>query len=280
MKRNTDKTIILFRNFFMLIISVVILISGIVIFVTSKDGKNPPVLPGYPNTTESQSSKPTVTPPPNQENSKPEEPQSEPQPEKPKVPEWTEEDKNSPYFEEEMPILVNKTNKLPEDYKPDLKEWTKGYSLDKRAFKAYSDMYTAAQKDNISIWMVSAYRSKEKQEANFNAKVEEYKKNGMSHDEAIEATAKIIADPSTSEHSLGLAVDINSLNESFEETKQFAWLQKNCAEYGFILRYPKDKVDITGYSYEPWHYRYVGSNHAKIIMEKGISLEEYLMGKY
>lgn len=85
-----------------------------------------------------------------------------------------------------------------------------------------------------------------------------------------------VAVPGTSEHCLGYAADLCSLEENFENSDQFAWLQKHCAEYGFILRYPKDKVDITKISYEPWHYRYVGSNHAQIIMSQGLCLEEYL----
>ena len=89
-------------------------------------------------------------------------------------------------------------------------------------------------------------------------------------------TAQYIAVPGTSEHSLGLAVDLNSLEESFEQTAQFKWLIEHCAEYGFILRYPKDKEDITGISYEPWHYRYVGEDHAAKIMEQGLCLEEYV----
>ena len=278
---NKDKALVRFRNYFMIFITLVIVGSAVAIVVSNKGGKNPPVLPNHSGIIED-TSLPEVLPPIEENEDDEEKNNVEPQEEtsEPKKPEWTDEDRASPYFEEDMPILVNSTNKIPEDYKPDLKEWTPGFELDKKAFDAYYDMYTASQKDGVSIWMVSAYRSKEKQEKNFNSKVEEYKRNGMSEDDAVTATAKIIAHPDSSEHSLGLAVDLNSLYESFDQTKAFRWLQENCAKYGFILRYPKGKEDITGYKYEPWHYRYVGSNHAKFIMEHNICLEEYLMGEY
>ena len=94
-------------------------------------------------------------------------------------------------------------------------------------------------------------------------------------------TKKSVAVPGTSEHATGLALDITSesnqtLDETQAQTQEQQWLMKNCQNYGFILRYPKDKTDITQYIYEPWHYRYVGEEAAKAIMEKGITLEEYL----
>ena len=110
----------------------------------------------------------------------------------------------------------------------------------------------------------------------YQEKVEEYKNLGYNEGDAKIEAGKWVAVPGTSEHCLGYAADLCSLEENFENSDQFAWLQKHCAEYGFILRYPKDKVDITKISYEPWHYRYVGSNHAQIIMSQGLCLEEYL----
>ena len=115
----------------------------------------------------------------------------------------------------------------------------------------------------------------------------QYINKGYSREKAKELAAQYVAPPGTSEHLTGLAVDLispdwynthSSLTSDFENTKQFAWLYAHCAEYGFILRYPKDKVAITGYSYEPWHYRYVGVEAAKEIMSKKICLEEYVAG--
>lgn len=184
------------------------------------------------------------------------------------------------YYEAAMPILVNPHNKLPDNYKPEVEVIGNGcsYSYDRTALVAYRAMAAAAKAEGITLSPVSAYRSHEKQTTNFNNKQKEYENMGYTPEKAYAATAQLIAVPGTSEHELGLAIDLNSLETSFEETKTFKWLFANCAEYGFILRYPKDKTEITEISYEPWHYRYVGSNHAKLIMEQGICLEEYLNG--
>lgn len=174
-----------------------------------------------------------------------------------------------------MPILVNPKNKIPKDYEPNLVKIDNGYYLDKQAATAYNKMKKAATKDGISLWVVSAYRSQERQVTVFNNKVKEYMNMGYSKNQAYDKASKFVAIPGTSEHSLGLALDINSLYQNFEKTKEFKWLYKNCAKYGFILRYPKDKTDITQINYEPWHYRYVGTTIAKEIMKDKICLEEY-----
>lgn len=183
---------------------------------------------------------------------------------------------DSPYYEKTMPLLVNINNPIPDGFEPNLEPLPVRYKMDKRAAKALNDMTAAAKQDGITLTPVSAYRSNESQTRNYNNKIKEYESLGYSHEEAVIETGKIIALPGTSEHSLGYAVDLNSLEESFENTKTFKWLIEHCADYGFILRYPKDKTDITKISYEPWHYRYVGINHAKEIMSQGICLEEYV----
>ncbi len=124
-------------------------------------------------------------------------------------------------------------------------------------------------------------RTNEKQERLFNNKIENYKAKGYSEEDAKKEAAKWVAVPGTSEHQLGLSVDIVSLNnqmldESQEKTEEQKWLMKNSYKYGFILRYPSDKIEITGIGYEPWHYRYVGKEAAAEITQKGIALEEYL----
>ena len=103
----------------------------------------------------------------------------------------------------------------------------------------------------------------------------------LTYDQAAEKAKTINAYPGTSEHELGLAADIvtpsyQSLDSGYDQTDAFKWLVEHCADYGFILRYPKEKQDITKIIYEPWHYRYVGQEDAKIIMESGVTLEEYL----
>lgn len=180
-------------------------------------------------------------------------------------------------MERRLPLLVNADNPIPEDFKPDVTEIAGSeYQFDRSAVGKLNQMMAQAYSDGVILYPVSAYRSTESQTRNFNKKLEENKAAGYSDEEAYAMTAQYIAVPGTSEHSLGLAVDLNSLDESFENTAQFKWLIEHCAEYGFILRYPKDKEDITGIAYEPWHYRYVGEDHAAKIMEQGLCLEEYV----
>lgn len=127
----------------------------------------------------------------------------------------------------------------------------------------------------------SSYRTMDKQKELYKNKVDEYLAQGYSQESAEAAAGELVAVPGTSGHQLGLALDIvdvanQVLDERQENTEVQKWLMKNSWKYGFILRYPTDKSDITGISYEPWHYRYVGKEAAKEIYEAGICLEEYL----
>ena len=177
-------------------------------------------------------------------------------------------------------ILVNRDYILPDDYVPKLDysiaDDTSSKKLDYRVAPYYNEMYQAAAKEGIYLTTVSGYRSYEKQKTNFENKIQLYKNQGMGKIEATQAAAKIILPPGTSEHNAGLAMDIISLEQSFENTKEFKWLNENAQDYGFILRYPKDKQDITEIIYEPWHWRYVGVENAKKIKASGQTLEEYL----
>lgn len=177
-------------------------------------------------------------------------------------------------------IIVNGEYQLPESYKPTLAEAVKGSGvyLDYRVAGYYQAMYDAAKADGITLTPVSGYRTYERQKNNFEARIEEYMNDGMEKKEATIEAAKIIMLPGASEHNAGLAMDICSLSESFENTEEFEWLSQHAAEYGFILRYPKaeDKREITKVTYEPWHYRYVGAEAANEINRRGITLEEYL----
>ena len=173
--------------------------------------------------------------------------------------------------------LVNKDHSVDRSYVPELAEIDDGIQFDKRAISHLKEMINAMYKADITkIWVQSAYRSYDKQEELFNRKVEEYKKQGKKQEEAENLAQTIVHRPEMSEHNLGLAADFNTVTNEFEETKAFEWLQKNAHNYGFILRYPKDKQDITGITYESWHWRYVGKEHAKVMKEKGYCLEEYI----
>lgn len=178
-------------------------------------------------------------------------------------------------------ILLNGDYVLPEGYEPTLAEAVKGSGvyLDYRVAPFYQAMYDAALEDGIILYPVSGYRSYDLQTRNFENHISEImNNNGLDRTEATVKAATSIMIPGGSEHNAGLAMDICSLSESFEDTEEFAWLSENAADYGFILRYPKDEEAkaITKVKYEPWHYRYVGVDTAKDIKSKGVTLEEYL----
>lgn len=173
--------------------------------------------------------------------------------------------------------LVNADNKIPEDYELNLKSIDKYRQFDSRAIKYLNDMMNDMIKDGISnVWVQSAYRSIESQTQVYNNKIEEYKKQGKTDEEAQKLTEELIMIPGCSDHNLGLAVDFNYVEDKFENTKGFQWLTKNAENYGFVLRYPEDKASITKVKYEPWHWRYVGEKNAKKMNELGMCLEEYV----
>lgn len=194
-------------------------------------------------------------------------------------------------IEKELPwnlTLVNKDNPLPETFVPEsLADADNGYEADSRITDALKKMIADARStENVRIIALSAYRDYEYQKELFDDKVQRLQQEkGYSVTKAREEAATVVAYPGTSEHQLGLALDLVDarhvkLDESQENTAAYKWLYKHCAEYGFIVRYPNGKTDITGIIYEPWHFRYVGEEAAKIIMEKGITLEEYIEEYY
>lgn len=182
-------------------------------------------------------------------------------------------------------VLVNGLHPMKKEYVPELTEIQPGYSVDTRIANAARKMLADAEKEGLHVEICSAFRSVERQEQVFGDSMKERVKDGMSYWEAYEETALNVAIPGTSEHALGLALDLISsqyseLDEKQQETKEAKWLAENCYKYGFILRYPPEKTNITGIIYEPWHYRYVGKDHAAKITELGITLEEYLQEHY
>lgn len=173
--------------------------------------------------------------------------------------------------------LVNSCYRIPDDYEPDLVYvCSSGERLDRKVAKHYEAMYNAALKEGIELTPYSGYRSYELQEKNYNNKISFYESQGYSYDDAKVKAATIIMPPGSSEHNLGYAMDIVCVDEWFEDTEQFRWLTEHAADYGFIMRYPKDKQDITKVIYEPWHWRYVGVELAKELKASGQVLEEYM----
>lgn len=174
--------------------------------------------------------------------------------------------------------LVSVKYRLPENYDPDISYPVKGIDrpLDARVTPHYVEMYNAARADGCTLTPYSGWRSISRQKSNYENKVSTYMKEGNSRTKAEQLAAEWILPPGASEHNMGLAMDIVNTQESFENTKEFKWLQEHAADYGFILRYPKDKVSITKVAYEPWHWRYVGVEDARKIKASGKCLEEYL----
>lgn len=177
-------------------------------------------------------------------------------------------------------ILLNGNNVLPEGYKPTLAEAVTGSGvyLDYRVAPFYQAMYDAALEYGITLNPVSGYRSYERQKNNFEVLIDELTDDETDRTQATVEAATRIMIPGGSEHNAGIAMDIGSVSESFEDTDEFAWLSEHAADYGFILRYPNDESAkaITKVIYEPWHYRFVGVEAAKEITSRGITLEEYL----
>lgn len=178
-------------------------------------------------------------------------------------------------------ILVNKDNYIPENYKISLKQLDNGHSIDERCYEDLQQMMDDCRAEGLEPVICSSYRTNEKQTELFNRQIEKWKSLGYSDSDAEIEAGKLVAVPGTSEHQLGLALDIvdisyQILDEKQENTAVQKWLMQNSYRYGFILRYPTDKRDITGISYEPWHYRYVGKAHAKAIYDSNLCLEEYL----
>jgi len=184
------------------------------------------------------------------------------------------------------PRLVNGSNPLEAGYVPP--QLTRLYGmpdgvniqLNFDAATAFTKLYNAMLEDGLAIIPLSGYRTYQEQVAIFNYNLELHISEGMTVEEAQAYTEKFVAIPGTSEHQYGRSIDVTidgTTNHDFHHTEQGKWLIEHSHEYGFVIRYPEDKVDITGIAYEPWHLRYVGLEHAKYMYENDLCLEEYLM---
>ena len=173
-------------------------------------------------------------------------------------------------------ILINKDNYIPEDYEVTLLALSNGEKVDERIYPELQKMFDDARAAGLELFVAQGYRTEAEQKRLLDQKQEAYENEGNSPAEAKELAEKWVAVPGTSEHQLGIAVDINVDEEKCKAEDVYSWLAKNAHKYGFINRYPADKTDITGIIYEPWHYRYVGTEAAGEINEKGICLEEYI----
>lgn len=167
-------------------------------------------------------------------------------------------------------LLANLDNPIG-DYTPTT-ETLEGQPLDSRIIEPMKEFVAAARAEGLSVYLSSGYRDYSTQQYLYNRKVAQY---------GEEVAKTIVAPPGTSEHQTGLACDITDRyyevkDSSLENTAMYQWMSQHCQEYGFIVRYPKDKEDVTGIIYEPWHFRYVGVEAATYIMEHGLCLEEFV----
>lgn len=174
--------------------------------------------------------------------------------------------------------LVNYKNPVPSDWSIEFTNLRNDHKVDSRIYPELQKMFDDCRGAGFSPLIRESYRTKEDQQKIFDDKVSAYKSEGYNDETAHDKASEYAALPGYSEHQLGLAVDITAENPTVSNNEKiWVWLRNNCADYGFILRYPVGKEDITGIEYEPWHFRYVGKEAALEIMESGLCLEEYLI---
>lgn len=256
------------------IAAVLVALGLVLFFLLRSGGKKEPVVPDNPPVVD-----PTPAPDPT--------PTPDPDPEPDPDPDPTPQPSQGSYTEGEQTdgvwnlVLVNPWNPLPENFSVDIEPLDNTVGVDKRCYPQLQKMMDDCRAAGYSPYICSSYRTQAMQQENFDRQIGIFKDQGYDDEEARKLAAREVAVPGTSEHQLGLAVDIIdtnnwNLDESQESMPTQQWLMDNSWRYGFILRYPNGTTDITGIIYEPWHYRYVGCQVAKEIYERGITLEEYL----
>lgn len=178
-------------------------------------------------------------------------------------------------------MLINRSNPIPDDYQVgDLVELRGGQKVDRRIYPDLQAMFDAARADGVYPIVGSGFRTTEKQQQLMDEKIAAYRAEGHSEEEARRLAESWVAIPGTSEHQTGICADINAAGGSGSTNEEvYAWLRDHAHRFGFILRYPEDKTDITGTIYEPWHYRYVGTPATTEIYNGNLCLEEYLSGE-
>ena len=173
-------------------------------------------------------------------------------------------------------ILVNDDYRVPRNYEVELTELSNGEKVDSRIYPQLQQMFDDARAAGLELFVREGYRTTQEQKDIMDERIQQYLEEGYSRGEAKERAEEYVAESGTSEHELGIAVDINADTSKCSSDAVYTWLANNAYKYGFIKRYPDDKTEITGVNNEPWHYRYVGVDAAWEIQEKGLCLEEYI----
>ena len=173
-------------------------------------------------------------------------------------------------------ILVNDDYCVPRNYEVELTELSNGEKVDSRIYPQLQQMFDDARAEGLELFVREGYRTTQDQKDIMNERIQQYQDEGYSRGEAKKLAKEYVAEPGTSEHELGIAVDINADTSKGSSDAVYTWLANNAYKYGFIKRYPDNKIEITGVNNEPWHYRYVGVDAALEMQKKGLCLEEYI----
>ena len=173
-------------------------------------------------------------------------------------------------------ILVDKNHYIPKDYQMNLTKLSNGKQVDSRIYPFLQKMFNDARANGLALFVREGYRTSQDQQKIMNERIREYENQGNSKRRATKMAEKYVAILGTSEHQLGLSVDINADQTKCSSEEVYSWLDNNAYKYGFIKRYPSSKSYITGINNEPWHYRYVGKEAAATIKKQNLCLEEYL----
>ena len=173
-------------------------------------------------------------------------------------------------------ILVNDDYSIPGNYEVELTELSNGEKVDSRIYPQLQQMFDDARAAGLELFVREGYRTAQDQKDIMDERIQQYRDEGYSRSEAKKLAEEYVAEPGTSEHELGIAVDINADTSKCSSDAVYTWLANNAYRYGFIKRYPEDKTEITGVNNEPWHYRYVVVDVAREMQEKELCLEEYI----
>ena len=173
-------------------------------------------------------------------------------------------------------ILVNDDYSIPGNYEVELTELSNGEKVDSRIYPQLQQMFDDARAAGLELFVREGYRTAQDQKDIMDERIQQYRDEGYSRSEAKKLAEEYVAESGTSEHELGIAVDINADTSKCSSDAVYTWLANNAYRYGFIKRYPEDKTEITGVNNEPWHYRYVGVDVAREMQEKELCLEEYI----
>jgi len=179
-------------------------------------------------------------------------------------------------MKDDLLILCNRWHPIPRDYEVELYTVEENIQIDRRMLPAFEKLMAALKEQGFHFGVLGAYRTWQLQEEIMASFIRMHENEGHSHEEARRLAERRVAIPGTSEHQLGLAVDIEPPQEDNDEEGLYVWLEENAHRFGFVLRYPADKTHITGIQYEPWHFRYVGLEAAREMFERRVCLEEYL----